>query len=81
MTFEYKSAIAIAIAAFDQPDAINPVIQLARDQRLSWGDTLHLLPLHPEPERAAVAARLAAVVSHQHPDHDTDVWPLTKTNR
>jgi hypothetical protein len=75
LTFEYKSAVAICIATFDRAAEIAPVIQMGRDRRLPWVDTLAELPLHPAVEILAREARLATVVSFQHPDHDTETWP------
>jgi hypothetical protein len=80
LTFEYQSATAVSIAAFDRAAEITPIIQMGRASRLPWGDTVAELPLHPEAEVLARQARLATVVSYQHPDHDTDVWPPVKTN-
>jgi catechol 2,3-dioxygenase-like lactoylglutathione lyase family enzyme len=77
LTFEYKSMVDVAIAAFDRAGEIAPAIQMERAARLPWVDQLNDLPLHPPEQRAALAARLAAVVSYQHPDHDTDSWPMT----
>jgi hypothetical protein len=75
LTFEYKTYLNIAIAAFDHASDITPVIQMERAARLPWFDTLNDLPPHAESERPAVAKRLSEVVNYQHPDHDTDVWP------
>jgi hypothetical protein len=75
LTFEYLSNIDLSIAAFDRAGDIAPLIQMERGSRLRWLDTLIDLPLHPEAERPALNARLSAVVSFQHPDHDTGTWP------
>ena len=76
LTFETASSIDVSIAAFDRASDIAPVLQMERAARLPWVDTLNDLPLHPESERAAVAQRLAGIVSYQHPDHDTDHWEV-----
>jgi hypothetical protein len=74
LTFETANSIDIAIAAFDHPERITPVIQLDRAHRLAWFDDLHRLP-EPTPEEAMGKAQwYASIVSRQHPDHDTEQW-------
>jgi hypothetical protein len=75
LTYEYDDAVELAIAAFDRPAAIAPVIQLSRETRLPWFDTLPGLPTRSEAEATKVADFYASIVSYQHPDHDTAVWP------
>ena len=75
LTYEVEGAVEVAIGAFDRPAGIAPVIQLSADARLPWFDTLAGLPRRSEAERAKVADFYASVVSYQHPDHDTPVWP------
>jgi hypothetical protein len=76
LTFEWSEAVhELAIGAFDDPRAIAPAMQNARDERLPYVDDLHTVPgRSPEQEKAFGEWR-AQVVSYQHPDHDTDVWP------
>lgn len=68
--------IGMSIAAFDRAAEIAPMIQLARDTRLPWVDNLPALPERSPAETAGIAAHYAGIVSHQHPDHDTETWPL-----
>jgi hypothetical protein len=75
LTYEYDGAVELAIAAFDRPGEIAPVIQLSCETRLPWFDTLHQLPTRSEAEAVKVADFYASIVSHQHPDHDTSTWP------
>lgn len=74
LTFETAQATDIAVAAFDRPSDITPVIQLARAARLSWFDTLHALPEPAPEEEQRIAEKYAAIISLQHPDHETDDW-------
>jgi hypothetical protein len=75
LTFELGAeSIDIAIGAFDDATTIAPVIQLATEARLPSFDRLHQLPVLADPD-GRIAARLARVVSRQHPDHDTADWP------
>jgi hypothetical protein len=73
LTFESDAGpVELAIAAFDRPDDIVPVIQHARADRLTWTDDTAGLPVRT-PEGAAQAdGYYASIVSYQHPDHDTD---------
>ena len=81
LTFEIDSTqtggggIDISISAFDRAAEIAPVIQMASDARLPWVDSLPDLPERSPAETAGIAARYAGIVSHQHPDHDTETWP------
>ncbi|MBS0241509.1 MAG: GFA family protein [Proteobacteria bacterium] len=79
LTFEPEGGgIDIAIAAFDKPDDLAPVIQLDRAHRIAWADALASLPEPSPDEQAKKDAWYAEIRSHQHPDHDTHVWPPAK---
>jgi hypothetical protein len=73
LTFEMDGAVDLSIVAFDRPGDIAPSVQLAKDARIPWGDHLAALPLRPDND-GSMAAHFAKVVSHQHPDHDTETW-------
>ncbi len=76
LTFERGETVSsLAVGAFDRPGEIKLIEQLASGARLADFAELAALPDHPEDEPRA-AAYLASVVSYQHPDHDTEVWPL-----
>lgn len=65
----------IAIGAFDTPANIAPDHVVGIEARLPWVGKLANLP-----EKTTMQDRtpgeLARLVSRQHPDHDTDDWPL-----
>ena len=75
LTYEAPDGIALAIGAFDDPEAVAPTIQYGIESRLSFTDDLHRLPVRETLDDSETATFLASVVSNQHPDHDTDVWP------
>ena len=79
LTFETEASVDFAIAAFDQPDMLPPVIQMALETRLAWVDTIAQLPTRTAHEEAQVAAHYAGIVSFQHPDHDTASWPPARS--
>ena len=75
LTFEFEGAsvVGLAIGALDLPGDVRITEQLASRARIADFAQLAALPEHPEDEPRA-AAHLAGIVSHQHPDHDTDDW-------
>lgn len=75
LTFETAHGVDLAIAAFDRAADLAPVIQLMPEMRLPWGDGLAALPTRTPVEAAKVAGEYAAILSYQHPDHDTAEWP------
>jgi hypothetical protein len=82
LTFEPDAGpIELAIVAFDDPAGIAPVIQHMRAQRLAWVDSAPHLPVRDEAEAERAAAYYASIRSRQHPDHDTDEWPVAHEAR
>jgi len=70
-------SVALTLAAFDEPAAVPPTVQLDRQSRIAWVDGVAQLPEPSEAEQAADAAKYGPVTSFQHPDHDTESWPET----
>ena len=80
LTFEIDSGgLDISIAAFDRAADIAPVIQYSPEARLPWFNTLPGLRTRTAEEETHVALHYAGIVSHQHPDHETAVWPASGT--
>lgn len=76
LTFEWSpGAIDLAICAFDEPAGLTPTIQMATDQALAWARGVADLPEREGAEQAQAEQWFAAIISHQHPDHDTEAWP------
>ena len=69
------SAIELAIGAFDDPEVAPPTIQVNPHDKLSFVDRLMSLPIRQPGETPKADEFLLGIVSHQHPDHDTAVWP------
>ncbi len=63
----------MAIGVFDDPTAAAPTVQFNMRDRQPFVDGLAALP--PQPNQDKELAFNARVVSYQHPDHDTAVWP------
>jgi hypothetical protein len=78
LTFGYvdRRRIAVSIGSLDEPENIAPRFQCGIESRLSWFGTLASLPgdLTTEQDDPELSAKIAAS-NHQHPDHDTTVWP------
>jgi len=76
LTFEWSAkTIDLAICAFDEPADIAPVVQMAVGSALPWTSATPSLPVRTAGEEAQIAGFYADLVSHQHPDHDTETWP------
>jgi len=66
LTFEWSAEqIDLAVFAFDDPSAVQPGVQLAVESRPDWMAHLAEMPVRPP------MGPTGAVVSRQHPDHDT----------
>ncbi len=77
LTFEAPDGIALAIGAFDQPEEIAPTIQWGIESRLPYVDGVPDLPGEATEADITSAPYLADLENFQHPDHDTDHWPLS----
>ena len=68
--------IELAIGTLDDPSDIPPLSrQSAVESRLSWFAVMHALPEeHMSDYRTA--EDLKKLETRQHPDHDTDRWPI-----
>jgi len=75
LTYERSGGVELALGAFDDPAALPPVIQMGVGARMPFLADLAGLPTRSPADEAKVAAFYASVVSRQHPDHDTTVWP------
>ncbi len=77
LTYEAPDGVALAIAAFDHPEAIVPTVQYGIEAKLPYVDGIAALPARHTLDDIAAAPFLKGLVSRQHPDHDTDTWPPT----
>ncbi|MBS0234738.1 MAG: GFA family protein [Proteobacteria bacterium] len=75
LTYEAPDGMAIAIGAFDNPGDIVPIVQWGVEAKLPYADDIPTLPSHATLEDPNAAPFLQTLVSYQHPDHDTGVWP------
>lgn len=75
LSYEAPDGLAIAIGAFDHPETIVPKIQWGTEAKLPYADWIAGLPQHETLEDPDAQPFLVTLVSFQHPDHDTEVWP------
>ena len=75
LSYEAPDGIALAIGAFDHPQQIIPVHQFGTEGKLPYAGDIADLPGHHTMDDIAAAPFLDKIVTYQHPDHDTDVWP------
>ena len=68
--------IAIALGSLDEPEKVEPKKEYGIEAKLAWFGKLTSLPgdKTTEQDNPGFAAKIAAS-NHQHPDHDTAVWP------
>ena len=68
--------IPVSLGSLDDPSAIPPELQYGIESRVPWFAALASLPgdQTTEEEDPALSGAIAAT-NHQHPDHDTAVWP------
>jgi hypothetical protein len=81
LTYEDDEVIDLAIGAFDDPELVAPVIQFNPRDKLAFVDGIPALPTRPPGENVATEAFFTTIVSHQHPDHDTNEWHPHKEQR
>jgi hypothetical protein len=75
LTYEWGGDPEIAIGSLDEPERAPPTIQVSPERQLSFFGRLAGLPHRPAAENEKAQRFMATIVSHQHPDHDTQSWP------
>ncbi|MCL6706858.1 GFA family protein [Pseudomonas sp. R2.Fl] len=78
LSYEAPDGIALSAGSFDDPSALPPVVQYGVEAKIGFVDHLHELPEQDTMDDIEAAPFLAELVSYQHPDHDTDAWPVEK---
>ncbi|MFD1329430.1 GFA family protein [Mycoplana ramosa] len=72
MTYRHPGGLEIAIGTFDDRSDLAPQVQVNHGARLAWVETIFEQPIHDDPD---YYSRQEAIISFQHPDHETDRWP------
>jgi hypothetical protein len=81
MTYEAEDGIAISAGSFDDPSALPPIIQFGTEAKIGFVDHLSALPQRETMDDINSAPFLADIRSNQHPDHETESWPQTHSNK
>lgn len=78
LTFDYPEDgdLGVMGGSLDEPGLVPPTVQYGNESRVAWFFELTRLAGDSTTysDDAAMAGRIGAS-NHQHPDHDTDVWP------
>ena len=80
LAYETKFGLELAIGAFNHPEKVAPVIQVNLNDKVSFFDGLTSLPVKDDPGDEWLSF-LAGVHSNQHPDHDTEIWPVVEKDK
>lgn len=75
LTYDYGGDIEVAVGVFDDPSVVPPTIQVNPRDKQPFFDGLRCLPTRAPGAEPKQEAFNASIVSYQHPDHDTAVWP------
>jgi len=75
LTYEAPDGVALAAGAFDDPSLLPPGIQFGTEARIDFVNHLHGLPARETEQDTQDAPFILDIVSYQHPDHETAVWP------
>lgn len=68
--------IGVLVGTLDEPDKAPPVAQYGNESLVSWYAGMTRVPGdHPTYANNPGMRHRIAGSNHQHPDHDTDVWP------
>lgn len=80
LSYEHPGGIEISIGSLDDPSAAPPTVQTNFSRRQAVFDGLTDLPQLSEEEIASHNEYNCKVRSCQHPDNDTENWPLEPTH-
>jgi len=72
MTYRHPEGLELSLGSFDERADLIPIHQVNHGARLPWVDRLFEAPPYDNPDYDAQQER---VISFQHPDHETPVWP------
>ena len=70
--------IELLTGAFDEPQRVAPTFETGKESKLGWLSAIASFPGTSTLDNTG-AAKLADIISYQHPDHDTADWPPPRT--
>ncbi|MBI1385213.1 MAG: GFA family protein [Rhizobiales bacterium] len=74
LAYDAPDGLALAVVTFDDPDAFPPTVAFGGEGKRAWADALCTLPERQTMDDVAAAPFLEGLISHQHPDRDTETW-------
>ncbi|MBY3132423.1 GFA family protein [Rhizobium laguerreae] len=72
MTYRHPGGLELAIGTFDDRSDLAPLIQVNYEAHLPWVEKIFEAPVLKDQD---FYSRQEAIISFQHPDHDTEAWP------
>lgn len=81
LLYDYTASkhLNVTIGSLDNPAAFPPRMQFGKEARMPWfSDISHLPDEGTTEETMANAVAAITASNHQHPDHDTDHWPVSR---
>jgi hypothetical protein len=75
LSFDAPDGMQLSVAAFDEPAALPPTIQWGIEGKLPYVDAIPTLPGKHTLEDLDAQSFVHDIVSYQHPDYDTEIWP------
>lgn len=77
-----ENEMNVSIGSLDDPSVAKPIIQYGIEGRLGWVQDLDALPAFiTEDDGSRDHYEFIRRTNHQHPDHDTEAWPLEGADR
>ncbi|GLS33021.1 Uncharacterized conserved protein [Mesorhizobium albiziae] len=68
-----RDSINVVLGALDEPASVKPEFQCGPDEKMPWFGELD--GMEPAADETSWYEAVAPS-NHQHPDHDTDQWPV-----
>ncbi|MCB1480114.1 MAG: GFA family protein [Rhodobiaceae bacterium] len=80
LTFDTVTAahLNVVLGSLDDPAAVQPEVQYGTESKMPWFAGLDTLPgeaTEESEDQDGVPLSVIRETNHQHPDHDTEVWP------
>jgi hypothetical protein len=75
IAYDAPDGLAISVVTFDRPDQLPPVVAYGVEGKLNWANDLANLPERHTMDDAEAEVFLKSLISFQHPDRDTEIWP------
>jgi hypothetical protein len=72
MSYRHGDGLELAIGTFDDRSDLQPQIQVNYRSRLPWVEKIFEAEVY---EDAGYYSRQESIISFQHPDHETPIWP------